>query len=259
MDAAVFQLPWANVLSGVALTMRAVGFVFVAPVVGAEGVPPQLRAALALLIVVLLAPVVPAPAVGTSVYWLCASEFFVGFAIGFVCRLAFEALLFAGSTAGYPTGLAMASMLDPYGQSQVANIGIFYQVFGSLIFLAMGGHRQALYALARSYEIVPAGAAKFSGPWLPSLVTMTGQVFSIGLRLAAPIIVAGILVDVCLMLIARAVPQMNILVVGAPVRLGVGLIALAFSLHVFAPLVAESIDAASRDAGQFLKALAARG
>ena len=58
MDAAVFQLPWANVLSGVALTMRAVGFVFVAPVVGAEGVPPQLRGALALLIVVLLAPVV---------------------------------------------------------------------------------------------------------------------------------------------------------------------------------------------------------
>jgi flagellar biosynthetic protein FliR len=255
VDATAFQLPWHDALAGAAIFMRAIAFVVAAPILGADAVPAQLKAGLALLLVVLLSPVVPAVPASASLYSIVPLELFVGLALGFVCRLVVDVLAFAGTLVGYPTGLSMASMLDPINQTQISSIALFYQVFGTLIFFAIGGHRQIIAAFAKSYEIVPAGTASFNGPWLPSIVAVTGQVLALGLRLAAPILVAGLLVDVCLMLIVRAVPQMNILVVGAPVRLAAGIAALAFSLHVFAPLLAEVVDTSTRAAGLFLKAL----
>lgn len=255
MDATVFQLPWHDALAGAALFMRAIGFVVAAPILGAEAVPAQVKAGLALLFVVLLAPVVPAAAPQASLFAIVPLELFVGIGLGFISRLIVDVLAFAGTLVGYPTGLSMGSMLDPVNQTQISAIALFYQVFGTLVFFAIGGHRQILAAFVKSYEVVPAGTAAFQGPWLPSIVAVTGQVLSIGLRLAAPILVAGLLVDVCLMLIVRAVPQMNILVVGAPVRVAAGLAALAFSLHVFAPLAGEIVDTSTRAAGLFLKAL----
>ncbi len=259
MDAALFQLPWQNALAGVALILRAGGFLAFAPIVGSDSVPATAKAALALLIAVLLAPVVPAPPPGINLLWLSATEFTAGVMLGFVTSLLFDALVFAGTFVGFPTGLSTAAMMDPVNQSQIPVTATFYQIVGSLMYLAIGGHRQALGALARSYEIVPVGLTHWDGPWIKVFVATTGQVLTIGFRLAAPVLVAGLLVDLCLMLIARAVPQMNILVVGAPIRVAAGLIALAASLHVFAPLVAESADAVLRGAGHLVQALGGRG
>lgn len=254
-DAALFQLPWNDALAGAALFMRAIGFVTAAPLYGSDGVPAQVKAGMALMLVVLLAPVVPAPTMSVGLGWLVASELAVGLTLGMVTRMVTDVLSFAGTLVGYPTGLSMSQMLDPVNQVQVTSIAFFYQILGTLIFLAIGGHRQMLAAFAKSYEVVPAGTAQFQGPWLPPLVSLSGQILSLGLRLAAPLLVSGLLVDVCLMLVGRAAPQMNILVVGAPIRIAAGLLALAFSLFVFAPIVAESVEAATRTAGLFLKAL----
>jgi flagellar biosynthesis protein FliR len=259
VDPVTFQLPWQSALSGVALIMRAGGFCAVAPIYGADSVPTQIRAALAVMIALVLSPVVPAPPASSEVLWLISSEMLVGLLIGFVTHLLFDMLLFAGTFIGYPTGLSMASMMDPLNQSQTATGGLFYQIVGALLFLGIGGHRQVLGALARSYEIVPAGLARFDGPWIKTVASMTGEVLVIGFRLAAPVLVAGILCDLCLMLVARAVPQMNILIVGAPVRLAVGLVALAASLHVIAPVMADSLDTFLHGTGRLVQSLAGRG
>lgn len=255
MDAAVFQLPWQGVLEGTALTLRAAGFASVAPIIGAESVPPQFRAAFGILLALLVAPIAPAPPVAADWLFVVSTEILIGVLLGFIARLAFEALLFAGTFAGYPTGLASAAMMDPVSQTSTTALAVFYQVVGGLLFLATGGLRQVVAGLVRSYQVLPAGTAHFGGAWVPTVIHITGQVVVLGFRLAAPLLVAGLLADICLMLIARAVPQMNILVVGAPVRTAAGLVALAFSLHVFAPAVAEAIDVAGKAAGTVLVAL----
>ncbi len=257
MDAAIFQLPFQGVLAGAALTLRAAGFATVAPIIGSEGVPPQFRAALGLLLAILVAPLVPAPALAAGWLFVVATEIFVGVLLGFVARLAFEVLLFAGTFAGYPTGLASAAMMDPISQTSTTAIAVFYQAIGGLLFLVTGGLREVVAGLVRSYQVLPCGTAHFDGAWVPIVINVTGQIVILGFRLAAPLLVAGMLADLCLMLIARAVPQMNILVVGAPVRTTVGLVALALSLHVFGPAVAEAVGIASRAAGDLLAALQA--
>jgi len=257
VDSVSFSLPWQDALSGFALILRAGAFVAVAPVIGADGLPRRIRIGVAVVLVVLLAPVVPAPDPSTGLLKLVATESLIGLVLGFAGRMIVEATVYAGGLAGYPTGLAIATLLDPVTNLTIPTLGTLYRLLGVLAFIAIGGHHQMLAVLARSYEIVPAGAASLSGPWIEGAVDICGRVVLLGFRLAAPIVAAGLLVDLMLMLIARAVPQMHILIVGAPIRLIVGLLAVGFSLHVIVPLVAEATDGTLRDAAGFLRAVAA--
>jgi flagellar biosynthetic protein FliR len=256
VDATVFSLPWNDALSGVGLLLRASAFVAVVPIIGAEGLPVRLKIAIALAIVVLLAPVVPAPDPAVGLVQLVTLETFVGLVLGFAGRMIVEATVYAGGLAGYPAGLAMATMLDPVTNLTVPTLGTLYRLLSLLAFLAIGGHHQFLGVLARSYEIVPAGTVSLAGPWLEGAVALIGRVIVLGFRLAAPVIVAGLLVDLILMLIARAVPQMHILIVGAPIRLVVGLLAIGFSLHVIVPMISEALDGTLGDLSFVLRSFA---
>ncbi len=257
MDAVTFSLPWQDALAAFALLVRAGAFVAVAPVIGADGLPRRFRVGVAFVLVVLLAPVVPGPDPSVGLLQLVATESLIGFVLGFSGRMIVEATVYAGGLAGYPAGLAIATLLDPVTNLTIPTLGTLYRLLGVLAFLAIGGHRQMLAALARSYEIVPVGTAALSGPWIEGAVDICGRVVILGFRLAAPVIAAGLLVDLMLMLIARAVSQMHILIVGAPIRLVVGMLAVGFSLHVIVPLIAEATNGTLRDAAGFLRAVAA--
>lgn len=258
MESVVFNLPWDSALAGLILLLRASAFVAVAPVAGSEAIPARMRICLAGLIVFLVAPVVPAPDLSRGVLVLVCGEMLAGVLIGFAARLVVEIGLVAGDLVGYPTGMAMAAMFDPVTQTSVPTLALFYRILATLIYLAIGGHQQMIAALARSYEILPAGTASLAAEWLPSVLSMTGRVIGIGFRLSAPVLAAGFLVDIFLLLVARAAPQMNILVVGAPVRLLFGLGAVIFSLQMLLPVISDSLDSMARDAFSALTALAGR-
>ncbi len=254
----VIRLPWNQLLGGAALLVRIGAFLTVAPVFGTEAAPPQLRAGFAVLLTALLLPVVPAPDLSAGILGLVFGEAFVGFLLGFSALTVIEVAAVAGDFVGYPTGLSLAQQFDPVTQSQATTASVFYRLLGLLVFITIGGHHQMLAALGESYRIVPVGGAHFATGWLPSMVALTGRTLALGLQMAAPVLVAGLLVDVFLMLIARAAPQMNLLVVGAPIRLAIGLLAIAFSLQMLAPLLGEAVDASLHDAGRSLEALAGK-
>jgi flagellar biosynthetic protein FliR len=257
MDVITIDLPWRDALAAFALLMRVGGFVMIAPMLGSDGLPARFRIGLAVLLVVVLAPVVPPPPPDVSFVALATRETVIGLVIGAVGRLALDALLFAGTFAGLSAGLSVGNLLDPVSHEQMATLGIFHRILGMFVYLVIGGHHQLLAVLARSYEVLPVGTASFSGPFLPAAVSMTGRVITFGFRLAAPVVVAGLVVDVCLMLIARAAPQMHVLIVGAPLRLASGLLAFGFSLHMLTPVFVETFEATLGDASQLLRALAA--
>ena len=254
----VIRLPWSQFLGGAALFVRMGACLAVAPVFGTAAAPPQLRAGFAVLLTALLLPVVPAPDLAAGIFGLVVGEAFVGFLLGFSALMVVEVAAVAGDLVGYPTGLSLAQQLDPVTQGEATTASAFYRLTGLLVFIAVGGHRQMLAALGESYRIVPVGGVHLLGDWLPSVVGLTGRALALGLQMAAPVLVAGLLVDVFLMLVARAAPQMNLLVVGAPIRLAIGLLAIAFSLQMLAPLLGEVVDASLLDAGRSLEALAGR-
>jgi flagellar biosynthetic protein FliR len=252
----MFQIPWDGALSSLAVLARCGGLALTAPVIGDTRVPTRLKIGLAFVLTLILMPLAPASAPGANPLAVMVMELFVGMLIGFAGRFVLDAAVYAGGIASFPAGMAIAKQLDPVTQVHIPILGAFYRLLGALAYLAIGGHRTLLAGLAKSYEVVPPGGVTFADGWLEPVVSMTGRVIVIGFRIAAPIFISGLLVNLCLMLIARAVPQMHILIVGAPIKLGVGLLAVAFSLHVIVALTEEALDGSMSDLSTLLHALA---
>jgi flagellar biosynthetic protein FliR len=239
-----------------AVMARCGGLALAAPVIGDQRVPHRFKIGLTVVLASILMPIAPAAAPGVNPAAVIVMELLVGLLIGFAGRFVLDAAVYAGGIASFPAGMAIAKQLDPVTQVHIPILGSFYRLLGALTYLAIGGHRTLLAGLAKSYEIVPPGGVTFSGGWLEPVVSMTGRVIVIGFRIAAPIFISGLLVNLVLMLIARAVPQMHILIVGAPIKLGVGLLAVAFSLHVVVALMEEALDGSLNDLSTLLHALA---
>ena len=88
-------------------------------------------------------------------------------------------------------------------------------------------------AIMDSFNVIPLGGWRLSGELVNFLVMRTGDIFIIGIRLAAPVMVALLLATVALGIMARAFPQMNIFMISLPLNVGLGLMILGLTLTIF--------------------------
>jgi len=109
----------------------------------------------------------------------------------------------------------------------------FVSTVGYLVILATDQHHAILRTLAGSYAAFPAGTMVQSGQWFNSLMLAAGQIFIIGWKIALPVFLATMLIEVAVGFIARMQPQINSLVVTAPLKLYVGFLILGASLVFF--------------------------
>jgi flagellar biosynthetic protein FliR len=127
---------------------------------------------------------------------------------------------------GYQMGFAVANVLDPTSEERVSIIGQFIFIFGILYFLALDGHHMLIRALDQSYVMAPPMGVGLTGGTVTILVRMFTGMFVIGLQIALPIIGTLFLIDVSLGIIAKTVPQMNVFIIGLPLKTLVGLMIL---------------------------------
>ena len=162
-----------------------------------------------------------------------AAEILLGVSIGMAVNLIFVGLQMAGLIAGYQMGLAIARVMDPAAGQQVPLLSQFYQLFAFLMFLTLNAHHWFLKALADSYQLIPPFGFRFSGPLIEQVMDLAGNIFVITIKVGAPIIAALLLTSIAFGLIARTVPQMNILFVAMPLKIMIGLLFIGFSLPYF--------------------------
>jgi len=208
------------------------------PAFGHVSIPRMLRLWLVLILAFMLFPSavvseIRLPQTNIQLAVVILSELAVGFAIGFVVIILFAAVQFAGHLIGLQMGLAVASVMDPMSAGEISIIGEFYYLLSIVVFLLIDGHHFVIEALVRSYEVIPVGGGVFSGGLGEYIVTMTGTLFIVGVKLSAPVIITLFIVNVILGIISKTVPQMNVFVVGFPLALGVGLIMIRYSLPLF--------------------------
>ena len=218
------------------------------PIFGDRRIPMTTRIGLAAIIAGLLLPVVrigqaEAPAHLIALAVLVTKEVAVGLIIGFVSLLIFQAMQYGGQIVGFQMGFAIVNVIDPQSQQQVSLIGEMQYLMAALLFLVLNGHHMLLAAMARSFELVPPFSVSPAPEMFGGLVGMTGEIFVIGVKIAAPAMAALLLTNVALSIVARTVPQMNIFIVGFPIGIAVGLAALAFSTplvaHIFRGVVSQ--------------------
>ena len=234
------------VLAGLSFA-RIASFLAVAPFFGGASVPGRVRAATAAAFVVVAFPALEAGSPGAGVspgvvefVALLAKETFVGFTLGFVASLVFEAVQVAGRIVDVQRGSAMAEVFSPELQARVSELGQFKLQLAVVLFLLFGLHRLFIGALLRSFDLIPVGSfPRLAEGWAPAAADMTrltGEVFSVGVQLAAPALVALLATDLLFGVVNRVAPQVNVFFLSMPVKMLVGLLAVLATLPLLGGL-----------------------
>lgn len=223
-----------------ALAVRFAVLAATLPLLDARSVPALWRLALAGMLAAALAPaVVPAvPPGAVSLAWQplvteAVRSMVIGLMLGFTLNLVFVAVRFAGDIAGMQVGFSIVNAFDPMTNSQISVISQFYHMLAVMLFFASGAHLMLISAMFQScLALPPFGSGPLTGgAWY--LLREFSSVFATGLRIAAPIVIVLLLISAAMGVVVKTVPQLNVLVVGFPIKIGVGLITLGASLVYF--------------------------
>jgi flagellar biosynthetic protein FliR len=218
--------------------LRIIAWLSVFPLFSMANIPVRLRLALAAMVAFLITPTLPSavevPDGMIGVVGWMAMEIAIGLLLGFICRMIFFIVEFAGSVAAMEVGLNMAAGMNPFSsaRSEVPSIMLFY--LAAMLFLTLDLHHWLLYGLQRTYQILPIGGARLQEPLFHDMVLRTGQVFLYGILMAAPIVAVAFLINLVFSLLGRAVPQMNIFIESFAFRILAGLIVFGFTVNLMA-------------------------
>jgi flagellar biosynthesis protein FliR len=207
---------------------RISGFFAILPVWGFRGLPVPIRAAIALLISILFAMIVPPPAVGVmpdqwlAIMLMMTREMLTGLALGLAVTLVFSAVNQAGEIFRIQMGLADAEIIDPLMGEDSQPLGMLLEMSFLVLFLAAGGHRLLLAMMMRSYDVFPIGQPPSTALMADAVLESGALMLVFGLKLAAPLLAGFLLLAVVLAVLSRALPEMNILLASLPLRVGLG-------------------------------------
>ncbi|MBX3420369.1 MAG: flagellar biosynthetic protein FliR [Pirellulaceae bacterium] len=225
------------------------------PPVNSSGLPMRLRALLVISVAALLMPIASAaatPMPGDILHWVIAlvGELMLGVLLGSVIMLAIVALQVAGHAIGNLSGMDIAVSIDPSTQEDLPVLSNLLSLLAIATLLLLGGHRMLMQCAMESFAQYPAGGVSFQEHWLPELQIMLGHSFVVGLRAAAPLAIALLLSNIVTGLLARTLPQLNILSIGFNLNISALMIVLFVSLGsmswVFQSELATWIDSCQR-------------
>ena len=224
---------------------RLTGIFFFAPMYGSRTIPARVKIMLALMLSLCIYPVMtheesPAypmiqPVLGQGLaLWSLAGvvgmELLIGIIIGFGANLPILALQVGGRVVDQQLGMSIGGIINPELGDESGIIGEFYFIVGLSLFLIVGGHRILLATLIGTFNHVPLGGFVPDGHMLDLVVGLLASMFDLALRFSGPLLCLVFLGTVAMGFIARTVPQMNILSIGFPVRILVGILLLIVAL-----------------------------
>jgi len=216
---------------------RISGMLATLPILSYPMISAKIRIMFGLVLTSLLLPVAGAqfPEAQSFVEFLIliVKEVFIGLTIGFGARVIFESLNMAGSFIGRQMGLAMANVMDPTSRQQLPVISQFWLLLLMVLLLVTDSHHLLMETLYRNFELIPLGAGELTAASGRTMISTGTQAFAIALKLAAPAMVFLLLVDASIAFTARVMPQMNIFLVTLPLKIGMGIFIVIFSIDIF--------------------------
>jgi len=222
---------------------RVGGALIFVPIPGFRGAPEIVRAVLALGFTMALFgrwPAVDATQVGpaTLAGWVL-SESALGLAIGVSVAITLEALMLAAQVLGLQAGYAYASTIDPNTEADSGILLVFAQLMAGMLFFALGLDREILRMFAQSLDRIPAGEYIFSRASAEPLIRLGAVLFSVGVRLALPVVALLVMVDVALALLGRLNAQLQLLSLAFPVKMLTALVVLSWTAAIFPRVMRE--------------------
>ncbi len=207
------------------------------PVYGSNNIPIQARIifisflSLALMPIVNITTAVPQDILIFGGVLL--SEFLIGLTLGFIGLLVTNAIYLAGLLIDMSVGFAMVNVIGVQDESEVAVTSNFMYILAMFIFLMLDFHHEIIKAIVKSFEMIPVGAFNFNFFVVNHFFVITKESFEIGFQIAAPILLTIMIMDLILGILSKAMPGMNIFMVGMPFKILVGL----FTFYLILPYI----------------------
>ncbi|MCL2188138.1 MAG: flagellar biosynthetic protein FliR [Defluviitaleaceae bacterium] len=213
--------------------VRTLAFFIILPIVSGMSIPMIVRINVSVIIGAaifssgLVSEAVYAPTIG-GFTMMVVMEFAAGFMLGYMVFFVFSIILFVGHILDFMMGFAMVNMVDPLLQIQVPIVGNFFFMAVMALMIVTGGLANFIEAFVASFMVLPLGAANILDNQ-DIAVFVVGQMTAfliIGVQIALPIMGALTVINVALGIMVKASPQMNVFVIGMPLKILVGLFLL---------------------------------
>lgn len=246
MDPILFST--AEIVRFLIVLLRLSGIMIVAPFFSSQTIPVPVRIAFSLAVAFVLAPSMPLSAVPPemnlgNVAAVFMSEMVFGALLGFAAACVFAGLQFAGQVISFQLGFSLINLIDPQTQVDSSVFSFIKNYIGILFFLLINGHHWFLLAVNESFGALPVGGFVLQAPMAEHLVRLSGELLVIGLRIAGPVVAVSVITDIVMGVLGRAAPQINIIIVGMPLKSLIGFGFLSISFY-FLPRYLEGVFAA---------------
>jgi flagellar biosynthetic protein FliR len=206
--------------------LRILALISTAPITGEKQVPKKVKLGLGMMITFLIAPGLP---------WLAAQQIIIGTAIGLTMQLAFAAVRMAGEIIGLQMGISFATFFDPSNRLNTPILAQLLNLLAVLLFLSFNGHLWLISLLSDSFHTLPIRSHPLNGNGFMALAKGGSIIFSGGLMLALPIVTLLLTLNMALGLLNRVTPQLSVFVIGFPLTLSIGILAMGLMMPMVAP------------------------
>lgn len=229
------------------IIVRVSAFFVSVPFFSYSRIPPQLRIALSVVFAWMMYYTINVEAIPIDGNYLLLvlKEAIIGVMIGLVAYMVMTAVQIAGGFIDFEMGFAMANVIDPQTGTQTPLMGQFFNFLILFVLLAINGHHLILDGIYYSYQFLPIDQVfpDFGNDNISQFVIRTfGSVFIIAFQMSAPVVATLFLVTMALGITAKTVPQLNIFVVGFPVKIAVGFLVLIISMGVMIEVMEKVIE-----------------
>lgn len=227
--------------------LRLISFFTVATGLFPKGTPPMAKIGVAIILSYIILPGVDFSQINSNSNMIilmsnAISEIITGIILGFVTELCFMAAKFAGSMIDIQSGLSMASMFDPNSNSNATLIERLLYWISLVIFFIVDGHHILLLQLIESFKWVTIGKFILFQGSAGIIIEAFISFFIIGFKMAIPIILIVIITDLVLGLVSRTVPQLNVMILGLPIKILIALASFLFALPIFFSLIGDAFS-----------------
>lgn len=220
--------------------VRLAGVFTFAPFFGNDALPARVKTGLVVVLTALLygvCPVAPFSWTLGGVIRLVLNEAAVGLLMGLSVQLVLEGAQIAGQLAGVQLGFSLAAIIDPQTNIETPVLATFYQLLALLLFLQLDVHHLLLRAVVKSFVYFPVGSALLGLSAASSLLRAAAGMWLLGVQIAAPVLLATLLIDVTAGFLNKASPQFPALFVGISAKSLAGYVLLAASLGLWPALL----------------------
>lgn len=227
-------------------------FIALAPVFRAPQIPTTIKAILILMLAFVMAPHVEYDPSLMPMTWygfvvIGFGELFIAFTLCFMVRLVIDSSYVAGEYISFMMGLSMVNAMDPGGGGQTPLLGMLLNMLFTLIFLYANGHLLVIKAMADSFQVAPPGLINIWNPAVfTEVVRALAGLYILAIKIAAPLIAVMFCIQVAFGVTAKAMPQMNIMFVGIPVYIIVGMLVMSLSMPWWPPILGEALYGADQ-------------